>query len=82
MTKSTILPAENQFATIHKDQAGVSTLLEEARQEKMDKLMRLRTLRLEKEMIDRNEAEAAATQKAAAETKKRSHFPKAHRRQG
>ena len=80
MRKSAKSRAEEQFAAIRKKDKQPLNENEKAQQERAENMARLRALRLAKEAADKEAAEKADTEKAAANNKKPSRLPQAHRR--
>ncbi len=80
MLKSVKSRAEEQFAATQKKDKQALNEKEKARQESAQHVAGLRALRLAKEAADKEAAEEADAQKAAAKNKKLSRLPRAHRR--
>ena len=80
MLRSIKLKAEKQFAASQKKNKQALKEKEKVRQEVVEKMARLRALRLAKEAADKEAAEKAAADKAAAKIKKSSRLPEADRR--
>ncbi len=80
MWKSVKSRAEEQFAASQKKAKQALTEKEKAYQEMVERVARLRALRLAKEAADKEAAEEADAEKAAAKNKKPSRLPQAHRR--